>query len=175
MTTALATEDHGSLVKEAARHPGRVLRFLNSRLYSGKEAETLRVVRALGAVVRETNIVSGQRATDLLRRYVWALNDESGAVPYGVPEAIGEVLAVRPEFQEAFLPILCSLLTEEEMSQAGPVERGAMWAVGRLGAVVPSCSPEAVAAVRRAAVSHPDQDVRAAAVRALKQIEAAER
>ena len=51
------------------------------------------------------------------RRFFWALNDESGAVPYGVPEAVGEILAVRPEMQPTFLSILCAHLTEEDMDR----------------------------------------------------------
>ncbi len=148
----------------------RVIRYLTSRLYSGDDAEKWNVVGALGAVVGDRDVMDRQRTTDLLRRFVWALNDESGAVPYGVPEAIGEVLAVRPEFQEAFLPILCALLTEDDMSQTGAIERGALWAVGRVGPPVAAYSSDVLAIVRRAAESHPEAETRTVAERSYRAI-----
>ncbi len=167
LEAALAAEDYAA-VKQAARDKvSRVLRFLSGRLYLNGESEKWKTIHALGAVAADQTILDHQRATELMRRFVWALNDESGAVPYGIPEAIGEVLAVRPELQEAFLPILCSLLTEEEMSQTGPVERGALWAVGRVGRPAAEYSEEAVTAVREAAASHPDSDSRDVARKSL--------
>ncbi|MFI5338936.1 MAG: DVU0298 family protein, partial [Candidatus Methylomirabilales bacterium] len=126
--------------------------------------------RALGVVVEETQLVSRERAIDLLRRFFWALNDESGAVPYGTPEAIGEILAVRPELQADFLPILCSLLTDEDMPQTGSIERGVLWALGRVGSPVARYSPEAVEAPRQAAKRHLHPETREIAARSLAPI-----
>ena len=81
-------------------------------------------------MVSSDAVVPAARLQDLLRRLFWALNDESGAVPYGVPEAIGEILAVRPACQREFLPVLCSMLTHEEMIQTGPIERGIVVGTG---------------------------------------------
>ena len=171
LESALAHEDHEAILAVARQQVARVIRYLNGRLYSGDAGEKWQAVRALGALLRDRELVDDRRATDLLRRFVWALNDESGAVPYGMPEAIGEVLAVRPEFQQAFLPILCSLLTEDDMSQTGPVEQGALWAVGRVGRPVSEYSSEVVSAVRAAAEKHPDLETREVAVWALERIE----
>lgn len=170
LEAALAREDYAAIVDQAREHPGRIIRFLNSRLYSGDSAEKWLTIRALGVLLADREVVDDRRATDLVRRFVWALNDESGAVPYGVPEAIGEVLAVRPELQEAFLPILCSLLTEDDMSQTGPIERGALWAVGRVGRPVAEYSDRVMANVKTAAETHPDEETRNMAARALEQI-----
>jgi hypothetical protein len=167
---AVDRADSRKIAAIARERVPRVIRYLMSRLYSGDEDEKRKVVGALGAVVADREVMDKRRTTDLLRRFVWALNDESGAVPYGVPEAIGEVLAVRPEFQEAFLPILCALLTEEDMSQTGSIERGALWAVGRVGPPVGAYSAGVVAAVRRAAESHPDAGTRAVAEHSLHAI-----
>lgn len=171
LVAAIRMEDVGSL-REAARHgAGRVVRRLTGQLYSSDPETKQRAVRMLGAIAGDSALLDARRARDLLQRFAWALNDESGAVPYGIPEAMGEVLATRPEFQESFLPILCSLLTEPEMSQTGAVELGAIWAVGRVGAPVALCSREAVEAVRLAARSHPDPKIRETAARSLEQIE----
>jgi len=166
--TILGREDHRALLPLARKETARVLRYLSGRLYSDSEVEKWRAVRALGVVVADDLIVSRQQATELLRRFLWALNDESGMVPYGIPEAIGEVLAVRPELQGDFLPMLCSLVIDEAMLQAGGIERGILWALGRVGPPVARCSPEAVGAVRVASMTHPDPETREIASRSLR-------
>ncbi len=107
----------------------------------------------------------------LLQRFLWALNDESGAVPYGVPEAIGEILAARPGHRASILPILCGMLTEEETFQTGAVERGIYWALGRVGADALTHCPKVLDVVATAARSHPDAQTRAAAAAALAALE----
>jgi HEAT repeat protein len=167
---ALAAGEEGPLLALARRHTPRFLRYLTGRLCSSDEQVKWRAVRALGLAAADRSLVDERRGEETLRRFAWALNDESGAVPYGVPEAIGEVLAVRPEFRETFLPILCSLVTLEEMSQTGPIERGALWALGRVGPETGRYCAGAVEAIRRAALSHPDGETRAVAARALDAI-----
>ncbi len=170
LAAAVDREDDDAVIAAARDRVSRVVRFLSSRLYTPEEHVKRKTIRALGVVAADKSLLDHERTSDLLRRFVWALNDESGAVPYGMPEAIGEVLAARPEFQEAFLPILCSLLTEDDMSQTGPVERGAIWAVGRVGAPVAVYSQDVVEAVRRAAESHPEPDTSAVARKSLTAI-----
>ena len=160
LAEAVAREDGAALVRLAREAFAPVLRYLVGRLYSDDEQAKWRSVRALGVVAADHEIVSDERARDLLRRFFWALNDESGAVPYGVPEAIGEMLAVRSELQTTFLPLLCAQLSEEDMAQTGPIERGVIWALGRVGPPVAETSAEAVAALRRAATEHPDPETR---------------
>jgi hypothetical protein len=155
------------LVRLARPKLGPVLRYLSGRLSSADEEEKWQAVRGLGAVVGDRQIVSHDKATDLLRRFFWALNEESGAVPYGMPEAIGEILALRSELQKVFLPILCALATDEDMLQTGPIERGVLWALGRVGPPVGRCAPEAVEAVAAAATRHPDPETRRVACRSL--------
>ena len=144
LTVAFERGDPAALVALASGRPGRVVRFLMGRLYSVDADEKWRAVRALGALARAPGILTEARALDLLQRFLWALNDESGAVPYGVPEAIGEILAARPEHRASILPILCGMLTEEETFQTGAVERGIDWALGRIGPDVVSHCPHVV-------------------------------
>lgn len=162
--------DPAALLAAAHSGLGRVLRLLTGRLYSTSEEEKWSAVRALGLLAGARDTVSEPRATELLRRFFWSMNDESGAVPHGIPEAIGEILAQRPELQERFLPNLCSLLTSEEMFQTGAIERGVVWALGRVGAPVAECAPEAVALLRVIAEGHADAATRDAAREALSRI-----
>ena len=164
---AVNEKDWTELVQLARRDSGKVLRFLISHLCSGDAGLKWKTVRALGVVAADREGMGEDRIRELLRRFVWLLSDESGNVPFGVPEAFGEVLAARPEFQEEFLPLLCSLAYDSERNQTGLIERGVFWALGRVGASVAACSPEAVEAVVRAAAEHADPETRNIAAWAL--------
>ncbi len=167
---AFALRDRQALLRLAHGRPSRVLRYLHSRLFSADPLEKSAALDAMGALLQQPELVSHAKALDLLRRFLWALNDESGAVPFGMPEGIGEVLAVRPELQEEFLPILCSFLTEEEMLQTGPVERGVMWALGRVGSPAARCCPQAMSELALAAREHEDPETRRTAREARRRI-----
>ncbi len=167
LKTILEREDREALIHVARKQTARVPRYLNGRLCSANDEEKWRAVRALGVVVEEAQLVSREVAIDLLRRFFWALKDESGAVPYGAPEAIGEILAVRPELQADFLPTLCSLPTDEDMPQTGSSERGVLWALGQLGPPVVRYSLEAAEALRQAAKRHPHPETREITARCL--------
>jgi hypothetical protein len=163
-------EDTEALVALARVRPGAIVRFLNGQLYAADQEEKWRAVRAFGALAGEPGVLTEARLQDLLRRFLWALNDESGAAPFGVPEAIGEILSVRPGHRASLLPILCSMLTDDETFQTGPVERGIYWALGRIGPSVVAHCPEVLAVVVAAAAVHPDAETRAAAASALERL-----
>jgi hypothetical protein len=166
----LAQDNPEALLHLARPQTARVLRYLTERLCSASDEQKWRAVWGLGVLVGDRQLVSQELATDLLRRFFWTLNDESGAVPWGVPEAIGEILAVRPELREAFLPMLCSLLTDEDMRQTGAIERGVIWALGRVGSPVARRAPDAVEALRVASETHPDCGSREVAARSLASV-----
>jgi hypothetical protein len=160
---AVNNVDWSGLVQLARREPAKTLRYLTSRLCSADAPLKWKAVRALAAVAGDREGMSENRIRRLLQRFLWLLSDESGNVPYGVPEAFGEVLVARPEFQAEFLPLLCSLAYDPERVQTGPIEQGVFWALGRVGQPAAACSPEAVEAVDRAAHQHPEPETRSIA------------
>jgi hypothetical protein len=172
LAEAFEREETDALVAAARETPGRVVRFLTGRLYSADEGEKWCAVRALGALARAPGVLTDARVHDLLQRFLWALNDESGAVPYGVPEAMGEILAARPEPRASMVPLLRGMLTEDDTFQTGVVERGIYWALGRIGPDVVAHCPDALDIVSAAARSHPDAETRARAAAALASLSA---
>jgi hypothetical protein len=170
LALAFAREDADVLVAAARETPGRVVRFLTGRLYAADEAQKWRAVRAFGALARAPGVLTDARVHDLLQRFLWALNDESGAVPYGVPEAMGEILAARSEHRASMIPLLRGMLTEDDTFQTGAVERGLYWALGRIGPDVVVHCPDALEAVSAAARSHDDPETRAVAAIALQRL-----
>lgn len=163
-------DDYQELLRQAAIAPARVLRLISGRLYSADPEQKWRAVRALGALAAQPGLLSDQKLSELLRRYFWALNSESGAVPFGLPEAIGELLAARPALQADFLPLLCSLAHREETLQTGAILRGVLWALGRVGPPAAAADPALLEALRTMAREHPVDETRRMAQVALAQI-----
>ena len=119
----------------AVRDPAvgnKLLRRIMARLYSTDPHIKWKAVAAMGVAAGEGGL-SLDKVQERIKRFLWAMSDESGAVPYGIPEALGEVLASRPELLERYQPILVSYLVHEELVQTGPILAGAIWALGRTG------------------------------------------
>jgi hypothetical protein len=169
IAAVIEAEDRRQLLALARERPGPVLRVIFSRLYSSEPGPQGRAVAALGELAA-AGVLAAERLRDLLRRLLWSLNDESGGVPYGAPEALGEVLARRPDLQPEYLGLLCALASEPQVSQTGPIERGVFWALGRIGPEVARRYPAAVRFLSQAAACHPDEQSRRAAAEALTRI-----
>ena len=83
---------------------------------------------ALGARVGQRNM---EKARIILRRIMWNLNDESGGIGWGSPEAMGEILCQSPELALEFKSILFSYLdTGGNYIEHEALQRGVLWGVG---------------------------------------------
>lgn len=165
-----ADDDLAGLVELARRRPTRVLRHLVGRVYSHDPAIKQRAVAAIGGLAATPEVLDEERVLQLARRFVWSMSDESGAVPFGIPEALGELLAQRSELRAAFVPVLGSFLTAEDLLQTGPIEAGVVWGLGRIGPPVAELAPHAVEALEEMRATHPEPARRAEAEAALASI-----
>ncbi|MBN1608401.1 MAG: hypothetical protein JW940_17350 [Polyangiaceae bacterium] len=163
--------DHEALQAAIRAKPRRVLRYLVGRLCSADPTEKWRAVRALGHLALDPTILSTAQLEELLRRFLWALNDESGAVAFGIPEAMAEVLLARPELQAKYIPILGSCLDSDDLSQVGAIEQGVIWGLGRLGSATAKHAPRVLEALRQVASNHADPETRRLAAEALRATE----
>jgi len=72
----------------------------------------------------------------VLRRCTWSLNDESGGIGWGAPEAMGEILASVPELAEDYASILISFILKRDEAcnflEYAPLREGAYWGIARL-------------------------------------------
>ena len=104
---------------------------LFSHFYHKDELIKFRSVTAMGALGARVGKRNMEQARILLRRIMWNLNDESGGIGWGSPEAMGEILCQSPKLALEFKSILFSYLEpggnfiEHEMLQ-----RGVLWGVG---------------------------------------------
>ena len=81
-----------------------------------------------------------EAARIVLRRFLWSLNDESGGIGWGAPEAMAECMCRDERLAGEYAHMLVSYMREdgEELCQDGNfiehplLQRGVVWGVGRL-------------------------------------------
>ena len=123
----------------------QVVNPLFSFLYSTDEQIKWRAVVAMGAVVARHADEDMESARVIMRRFMWNLNDESGGIGWGSPEAMGEILARHEGLAEKYSSILLSYAREDGNFQEHEwMQRGVLWAIGRLSQARPDLTKDAV-------------------------------
>ena len=118
--------------------PRRVINPLISFLYSTEELVKWRAVEAVGIVVAHLASSDLEAARNVMRRLIWNLNDESGGIGWGSPEAMGEIMAMHETMAEEYYRVLLSYVCED-CNPLGHdlLECGALWGLGRLAQARP--------------------------------------
>ncbi len=116
----------------------KILNYLFSALCSEDEEVKWHAVTATGKLVADLAGRDPEAARDILRRMMWSLNEESGGIGWGLPEAMGEILARDETLAREFAVILVSYIQPDgNFLEFEPLQRGALWAIGRLAEVFP--------------------------------------
>ena len=142
----LNSPDLDRALEELCRMPARkVINPLFSFLHHGDEKLKWAAVTAMGAVVAQLADQDMEAARVVLRRLMWSLNDESGGIGWGAPEAMGEILVRHKALAEEYAHILLSYTRpngnylEHELLQ-----RGLLWGIGKLAQTRPDFFHNAV-------------------------------
>jgi hypothetical protein len=119
---------------EIGRMPARkAVNPLFSFLCSLDELLKWRAVTAMGEVVDRLADADMESARVIMRRYMWQLNDESGGIGWGCPEAMGEIMARNENLAQEFWCILISYIRPDgNYLEHEGLQRGVLWGVGRL-------------------------------------------
>ena len=116
----------------------KLLKPLLSALCSREEKIKWHAVTALGYRVAREASQDMEAGRNILRRLMWMLNEESGGIGWGVPEAMGEILFRHEGLAREFAPILVSYARPDgNYLEYEPLQAGVAWAIGRLGEGVP--------------------------------------
>jgi hypothetical protein len=132
--TLLQADDFRERLAEWDHYPGRqVINPLFSFLYSTNQQLKWRAVAAIGRVVARLADEERESARVVMRRLVWNLNDESGGIGWGAPEAMGEIMACHEGLASEYGHILVSYISPE----GNPLEHeelqcGVLWGLGRM-------------------------------------------
>ena len=121
-------------LKEICQLPARqVVNPLFSFFYSSDEIIKWRAVTAMGAVVSNLAEHDMESARVIMRRLMWNLNDESGGIGWGSPEAMGEIMARNNRLAQEYAHILLSYINPEgNYIEHEALQRGVLWGIGRL-------------------------------------------
>jgi len=112
--------------------PKRVINALFSFIQDGDPRLKWPAVRYFGAVVSTLADEDLESARVIVRRLMWSLNDESGGIGWGSPEAIGETLARHRTLAAEYAPILLSYAMKEgNYLEHERLQRGLLWGIAR--------------------------------------------
>ena len=142
----LLQKDLESGMTEIGRLPARkAINPLFSFLCSLDELLKWRAVTAMGEVVDRLAAEDMESARVIMRRYMWQLNDESGGIGWGCPEAMGEIMARNKNLAEEYWCILISYIRPDgNFLEHEILQRGALWGVGRLAHARPELLEDSV-------------------------------
>jgi hypothetical protein len=90
----LGSDDFENSLQKICQLPARqAVNPLFSFFYNTNEWIRWRAVTAMGALVFSLAEQDMESARVVMRRLMWNLNDESGGIGWGSPEAMGEIMA----------------------------------------------------------------------------------
>ncbi len=128
--------------------PRQVTGTLFSFLLLGGEM-THRAARALGPVIEKMRQNNAEEARDIMRRIMWHMNEESGNIGWGKPEAFAEILVSSETLAKEFHSILLSYIMDtgrdDNFCDHALLRRSCYFAVGRLAAVRPKLCQRSIA------------------------------
>ncbi|UCF93669.1 MAG: HEAT repeat domain-containing protein [Desulfobacterales bacterium] len=142
----LRQDNFGQGLLQICQLPARqVVNPLFSFLYSLEAEIKWRAVTAMGAVVAGLAEQNLESARIVMRRFIWNLNDESGGIGWGSPEAMGEIMARHPRLAEEYACMLVSYIRPDgNYLEHEALQRGVLWGLGRLAHNRPSLVKDAV-------------------------------
>ena len=112
---------------------------LFSFFFNTNELIKWRSITAVGVVVSQLADKDMESARVVMRRLIWNLNDESGGIGWGSPEAMGEIMAQHGRLAEEYARLLVSYMDEKgNFIEHDKLQRGVLWGVGRLAHARPS-------------------------------------
>ncbi|MDL1959317.1 MAG: HEAT repeat domain-containing protein [Deltaproteobacteria bacterium] len=135
----LGSGDLEQVLRELRKIPPRkAINPLISVFYDSDPELRLKAISAFGQVVADLANEDMESARVVVRRLMWMLNDESGGIGWGAPEAMAEAMACHPRLAEEYVRILLSYIREDgNFLEYEPLRRGALWGIGRLAHVYP--------------------------------------
>ncbi|MGO9569416.1 MAG: DVU0298 family protein [Desulfomonilaceae bacterium] len=132
-------------IRELCMLPARqVINPLFSFLVHTDEKLRWRAITAMGAVVENLAREDMEGARVIMRRLMWSLNEESGGIGWGAPEALAEIMAWHEGLAREFSHILISYMDYEgNFLEYDGLQRGVLWGLVRLARVRPQMVAEA--------------------------------
>jgi hypothetical protein len=140
----LRQKDLGSIRRQLQEVPAKqLLNPLFSCLCHTDELVRWHAVSGFGFVVPEIGAEDLEQARTVMRRFLWMLNDESGGIGWGVPEAMAEVMFHSRPLAGEYLHMLVSysvddgpgLFQDGNFLELDLIQEGVLWGLCRVAPV----------------------------------------
>ena len=137
----LATPDLDHICSEVLQYPEKdLLNPLFSALSRPEERVRWHAVSVFGQSVPRLADQDMEAARIVMRRFLWSLNDESGGIGWGAPEAMAEIMLHHDRLAREYLHMLLSYLHPDgpldhqdgNFLELPALQRGLLWGIGRL-------------------------------------------
>lgn len=139
---------------------------------------TERAAFALGRILSRLYERSPEDARNIVRRFLWHMNEESGNIGWGIPEAFGQTLAQSRPLADQYHTILFSYILNKEGDSTwcdhAPLRRSCYTAIDTVLSARPDLVPGALLPLRHAATADPDPACQAEAQRLVARYEGPE-
>jgi len=147
----LLGDDPIERVRQLSLLPAReVMNPLFSFLYNENELVRWRSVTVMGQIMRNLAARDMESAREFMRRLMWSLNEESGGIGWGAPEAMGEIMACEEKLATEYAPIFISYMDPRGNFIAYEMlQRGLVWGLIRLAESRPEQAIGAAAHIGR--------------------------
>lgn len=100
-----------------------------------------RAAYAIGQTVAQIAAQNPEEAKNVIRRFMWHMNEESGNIGWGIPDAFAECLAASPELMKTYGNILQSYIIDlgfdDNYCDNDLLRRSCYWAIGRIAPIYP--------------------------------------
>jgi len=127
--------------------PGKSVNALFANLCHVDELVKWRAVTAMGAVTAKLARADMEAGRVVMRRLMWMLNDESGGIGWGAPEAMAEIMSRDAELAAEYAHMPVSYMRSEGSFLEYPLlQRGLLWAIARLAEARPELMRQSEAA-----------------------------
>ena len=110
---------------------------LISCLFRTEEAIKWHAVTAIGQFMNDLTGRDIEAARIFMRRLLWSMNEESGGIGWGIPEAMAEIMAINSRLAKEYANMLVSYMREENYLELPSLQRGLLWGIARLAQVRP--------------------------------------
>ena len=149
--------------------PKKLISPLIKNFYRPEGLDRWLAIRAFGKVVSALADEDMEDARVVIRRLMWSLNDESGGIGWGAPEAMAEAMVQNETLAREYARILLSYVWEDgNFLEHLPLRRGALWGLYRLAKKRTDIFREIKAwKILSKYLSDPDAESRALAILAL--------
>ncbi|MFO7803539.1 MAG: hypothetical protein R6V55_14720 [Desulfovermiculus sp.] len=126
---------------KTAQPASKLISPLFSALFSIHPEVHWHAVTCMGDLGQDLSANGLQPLRVVMRRLMWSLNDESGGIGWGAPEAMGELMAKNKPMASEYSSILLSYIIDREgpdnYLEYPPLRLGAYWGIARLAQTHP--------------------------------------